>query len=807
MKDLLKNLKFKLLCSLVLVFGVCLVFGTVFYVPATASENYIDSYSLTLSDDLSVNFFANESIGEDAYIVASVEGVDGKKTVYANVDNAYKFTVTDLAPQLMSRKISVTLFNANGEEKGSETITLSDYCKTLLDRGASGNNMGEKEFKSLSTLVVDLLNYGASAQDFVGDTTYAKCNAFLSTESYKSFAGGTYDMPGASSFNASVKDEATAANIKPTTAKLYLDYNVVAKISFEVKDLVIDGVKAVVGDSEVTATVSSVATQTEGVTAYTVSVPLSVLDIEKEISVTLLSQNKEVGYTVKGSVSGYLATRNANDETSDKIIAAKLYSYAKSAAATLVTPTYTVTLELGATGGELAFSDGKKNAEVTVGEALPALTEVENFLGFMNEDGTIYSVDTFKMPSKDITLVPVINTDAYVTTGDGKLDYGKQKEAASNIDYYTSQNFGGFAYIPKQGNPVVIETEDGKKELGQLYTNVIANGTTTDAKGDIRLYAPYPRTTTGLKLKFTIAHKNYGDEALDFDLYMRGSGSDTSTIESKNIKLDAKGDVQVVTIEWVVNITHTYEVFFHYKFNTAVKSGAFGAYAYVEVVQETYSATLKTGTFDDGTTTKSFMAGAVVTGIKLNGSDPYALTLTDADGKSTSGIYGKVLMPGYDVTITPAAFSPVKSGSGDIDWSNGSIQTNWDTKASPSFGSKYAVCDSVVGTTYVVSGVVNSQFRIMTAYSVNSSRTYVMKYTFKNVGDSSISFKYNQVNSGNDRSGNIGSQMTLTAGEEKTVELTFKGWSNSNVMCYFEILDESGWSNAKLFVASSITES
>ena len=247
MSKLFATLKSKLLCALALVFAACLTLGLSFSVPAYAAENLIDKYNLTLSNDLSVNFYANEAVGENAYVTASVEGIDGEKTICANVGNAYKFTVTDLAPQLMSRKITVKLYNAAKELKGNAEITLSSYCKKLLDGGAAGNNMGEKEFKALSTLVVDLLNYGAAAQEYLGDTTYEKSNAFLTGEAYNSFVGGEYTMPAPSAFTATVADEGTKASVKPTTAKLYLDYNVVAKIAFEVKDIAVDGVKALVG--------------------------------------------------------------------------------------------------------------------------------------------------------------------------------------------------------------------------------------------------------------------------------------------------------------------------------------------------------------------------------------------------------------------------------------------------------------------------------------------------------------------------------------------------------------------------------
>ena len=818
MSKLFATLKSKLLCALALVFAACLTLGLSFSLPAHAEENLIKEYNLTLSNDLSVNFYANEAVGENAYVTASVEGIDGEKTICANADNAYKFTVTDLAPQLMSREITVKLYNAAKELKGNAEITLASYCKKLLDGGAAGNNMGEKEFKALSTLVVDLLNYGAAAQEYLGDTTYEKSNAFLTGEAYNSFVGGEYTMPAASAFTATVADEGTKASVKPTTAKLYLDYNVVAKIAFEVKDVAVDGVKAFVGGNVVTATVSSEETKTAGVTTYTASVPLSVLDIEKEVSVTLLSGGKEVGYTVKGSVSGYLSTRATNTEATDKTLAAKLYSYAKSAAATLVTPSYTVTLAAGATGGTLTFADGKTTADVTVGEALPALAEVNNFLGFMNEDGTIYSADTFKMPSENVTLTPVINTDEYVTTGDGKLDYGRQKEDASNINRYLVQNYGGSGSIPEAGNPIVIENEDGEKQLGQLFTKIKTNGTTTDKNGDFRIYAPYPRTAAmvGIKYSFTVVHKNYGNEPLDFEIYMRGNGDDTSDIESFNVKLDNKGDVQTTTVMWTVNQTHPYEVLFHYKFNTAVSSGSLGAYAYIELATPKYTATVNGGTFADGTSEKQFKQGAVIEGITFEKGTPYAISMTSADGTVTCDKYGEAKMPGYDVTITPIYYNPVISGDGDIDWGAGSYQTQWTPAAAVSFANnKYVVKNNKLGTIYNVTGAENSQFRLMTTYYPLSGTEYTMTYTFANLGETDIAFTCYQVNSGNTLT-NFKQEIRIKAGESVTVAITFKftggtiykgqTCANANVMCFF-VLGTGFENGSQLFVSSSIVQS
>ena len=805
MSKLFATLKSKLLCALALVFAACLTLGLSFSVPAHAEENLIDKYNLTLSNDLSVNFYAKEAVGENAYLTASVEGIAGEKTIYANADNAYKFTVTDLAPQLMSRKITVKLYNAAKELKGTNEITLSDYCKTLLDRGAAGNEMGEKEFKALSTLVVDLLNYGAAAQEYKGYE--ATCNTFLTGEAYKDYVAGEYTMPAPSAFTATVADEGTKVNVKPTTAKLYLDYNVVAKIAFEVKDIAVDGVKALVGGSAVTANISSAATEIEGVTTYTASIPLSVLDIEKEVSVTLLSGEKEVGYKVTGSVSGYLATRAANAEATDKTLASKLYSYAKSAAATLVTPSYTVTLAAGATGGTLTFADGKTSADVTVGEALPALAEVNNFLGFMNEDGTIYSADTFKMPSENVTLIPVINTDEYVTTGDGKLDYGRYTTGA-----YETQPFdGGEAKIDGYA---VINGEIAR--IVNYYANPEKNSTDN---GTFRIYAKYARANKKT-YKFTVTHKNYGAETVEFDVYMRDSASDKTAHvapdTAKRLTLEP-GESETVTYDWTSGANENGQFMFHYAFLTKVNNwqGLLGVYAYVELSTPTYTATVENGAFENGETSKLIKEGAVISGIKFENGTPYALVLTGSDGSSVSGKYGEVTMPAYDVTITPIYYNPVISGDGDIDWGAGSYQTLWAPAAAVSFANKYVLKNNKLGTIYNVTGAENSQFRLMTTYYPLSGTEYTMTYTFANLGETDIAFTCYQINSQNTLT-NFKQEISIKAGESVTVAITFKftggttykgqTCANANVMCFF-VLGTGFENGSQLFVSSSIVQS
>ena len=81
------------------------------------------------------------------------------------------YVYTGLAPQDMAKDITVKLYASVDSDVVLQEFTssLSGYLKSLLDGAANG---GEKLSADtpLAKLIVSLLNYGAAAQDYVGDT-------------------------------------------------------------------------------------------------------------------------------------------------------------------------------------------------------------------------------------------------------------------------------------------------------------------------------------------------------------------------------------------------------------------------------------------------------------------------------------------------------------------------------------------------------------------------------------------------------------------------------------------------------------
>ena len=789
MSKLFATLKSKLLCALALAFAACLTLGLSFSVPAHAEENLIKEYNLTLSNDLSVNFYAKETVGENAYLTASVEGIAGEKTIYANADNAYKFTVTDLAPQLMSRKITVKLYNAAKELKGTNEITLSDYCKALLDRGKAGNNMGEKEFKALSTLVVDLLNYGAAAQEYKNDTA-AKCNAFLSETGYTDFVGGEYTMPAASAFTATVADEATKANVKPTTAKLYLDYNVVAKIAFEVKDLAVDGVKALVGGSEVTATVSSATATTEGVTTYTASIPLSVLDIEKEVSVTLLSGEKEVGYKVTGSVSGYLSTRAANTEATDKTLASKLYAYAKSAAEFENSGVVDIILFTGQSN--MVGRDTQKY-EQAIPEGMAyeylmnsdELVEVKNPVG-ENIGGTT-SNPTVEVSSGS-SIVPAF-VAKYVQETGRKVIVVHAARGAQAISYFVPGTKIYNVLLEKYTKAVSYVEKNTAYDIGKKFY-VMFQG-----ESDASVSGPPDVTVKNYKTDYLKFHNGVKEElGLEFGSMILTS-KNTHDVPSGVLLInqaqtalaEEKDDIIVASTCATGFYDYNFDEYYlkdtvHYNaaglqaianeaatsvanylgYGEADKKGV-DPITYLKDCYPTYTLTLTGATFADGSTEKKVKVGAlsrdILKGVVATGenADKEINSFINNYGKYVS--FSEFIMPRADVTLTPATFDKaVATGNGNTDIGF----YDYAGYAVQGYGMGIKRIDSVIidgkymrayETTGVASGNdgtgTNASFRMFANYSTKTSQ--YIEYTFKNLGENEMNFDIYLRASGSDK--------------------------------------------------------
>lgn len=330
-------------------------------VSATAETNPI-KWNMSLGEDISVKFTVDKSVGANACLKVSFDGKDEKTLAdYTETDGGYMYVYTGLAPQDMAKDITVRLYASVDSDVVLQEFTssLSGYLKSLLDGAANG---GEKLSADtpLAKLIVSLLNYGAAAQDYVGDTA-VKCNEFLSGDGYTGYSAFAFTESLAVPFKATATQN--TANVQPTEAYMYLAYNAEMRFDFTVGEVMPDGATVTVGGQEKQATLTNVSGNN-----FTLSVPLASTEVSAEVSATPTKGGEKIGYTVTGTAAGYIGGQIADEK--DGAIVKALYAYAKSAElySSSYTQLYAVkdakTLESGVTiTGGANIGTGRPNAE------------------------------------------------------------------------------------------------------------------------------------------------------------------------------------------------------------------------------------------------------------------------------------------------------------------------------------------------------------------------------------------------------------------------------------------------------------
>lgn len=145
--------------------------------------------SLTLHDNLCINFKANESLFsqvgyQNPYVVFELNGNEYTVTDYTVSGGKYIFDFSDIAPNNMNDAVKATLYASfDGVEYQSEVreYSVATYCYNMLNRYSSD------EYAKLRTLLVDLLNYGAASQIYTEYNTQNLVNSQL-TEAQRAWA-------------------------------------------------------------------------------------------------------------------------------------------------------------------------------------------------------------------------------------------------------------------------------------------------------------------------------------------------------------------------------------------------------------------------------------------------------------------------------------------------------------------------------------------------------------------------------------------------------------------------------------------
>lgn len=496
--------------------AVAIVFLTLGYasgqkVTATAETNSV-KWNMSLGEDISVKFTVDKSVGANACLKVSFDGKDEKTlTDYTETDGGYMYVYTGLAPQDMAKDITVKLYASVDSDVVLQEFTssLSGYLKSLLDGAANG---GEKLSADtpLAKLIVSLLNYGAAAQDYVGDTA-VKCNEFLRGDGYTGYSAFAFTESLAVPFKATATQN--TANVQPTEAYMYLAYNAEMRFDFTVGEVMPDGATVTVGGQEKQATLTNVSGNN-----FTLSVPLVSTEVSKEVSATPTKGGEKIGYTVTGTAAGYIGGQIGNEK--DGAIVKALYAYAKSAElySSSYTRLYAVkdakTLESGVTITGGANIGSRLNAEQrfcignldtgkgrTIEYSVISEGEKQN-VALYAEFGELKNANNFA-DWCDLT----VNNEKI--TVNAKMPYGKDYVASNE------QTFLGYITLKNGVNEIKFTVNSSDKLSGHNFYGILLGTTGITAniedysaerilysteKGQVKLasYVSYTKGTAGI---------------------------------------------------------------------------------------------------------------------------------------------------------------------------------------------------------------------------------------------------------------------------------------------------------------------
>lgn len=194
-------------------------------------------WSLTLYDNIALNYAVDARFFADGcYTNPSVTFTIGDRTVTVTEYNTtkyagyYIFTLTDIAPHQMGMTVSATLSANDGETlitTDAAEYSIKTYCYNKL------NN--ENTSAELKTLIVDLLNYGAATQTYVGSSD-ALVNADLTDEQKALGTQGDVNLQTVAKSNYQTVENATV-----TWAGAYLTLTDAVEMKFVFNAATTDG--------------------------------------------------------------------------------------------------------------------------------------------------------------------------------------------------------------------------------------------------------------------------------------------------------------------------------------------------------------------------------------------------------------------------------------------------------------------------------------------------------------------------------------------------------------------------------------
>jgi len=372
------------------------------------------------------------------------------------------------------------------------------------------------------------------------------------------------------------------ANVQPTTAYMYLAYNAEMRFDFTVGEVVPDGAIVTVGGQEKQATLIKGRDD-----KLTLSVPLSAIEVSKEVSATLTYGGEEIGYAVTGTAAGYIGGQVA-DETDGAIVKA-LYAYAKSAElySSSYTKLYAVkdksTLEEGVTiTGGANIGTGKPNAEQkfcvgnldtgkgrTIEYSIISDGEKQN-VALYAEFGELQNANNFA----DWCDLKVNNEPITVKA---KMPYGENYVASNE------QTFLGYITLKDGVNEIKFTVNSSDKLTGHNFYGILLGATGITANAE----------DYSAESLFYVSLQNSTTKA-DYVTWKNGTGATFEIKERKNTAgynpiFNVNGN-NGGTITFKVKADKACKVVLYAEFCSKTNPAAFSAWCYVTVNGTKYTS-------------------------------------------------------------------------------------------------------------------------------------------------------------------------------------------------------------------------
>lgn len=287
-------------------------------------ETYISGASVTLKNNLDVNFFATLGNATDAKMTFAVgtkiETVDG--TVLA--DGRTKFVCSGILPQKVNDEITATLTAKVNGTAVSQTMTYSvrEYCENLLAK--------EDTSETVKKLLVDLLYYAEAAQNYANYKIDDLATKNL-TDAQKALRSA--DTTGAITATTGL-DGTADGQYKWVSAALRLENTVAIRIRFAAPSLEGLTLKVTMNGRTVTYTADNITDEGEGYYSILFN-NIGAGEYGDAVTAIMEKDGAQIAETLTYSVAAYIREAVNKESTTEKTLALvrALWSYGESAKA------------------------------------------------------------------------------------------------------------------------------------------------------------------------------------------------------------------------------------------------------------------------------------------------------------------------------------------------------------------------------------------------------------------------------------------------------------------------------------------